>query len=343
MSTITTSAQLGALQQTIDAMAVLGKGILAADESVNTATKRLESIGVTSTEENRRRYRELLLSTPGLGQYISGVILFDETLRQSDSHGTAFAQVLAKQNILTGIKVDLGLIDLDNTNAEKVTQGLDNLAKRLVEYKTLGARFAKWRNVYRISHDTPSRLAIEVNAHNLARYAAICQSNGIVPIVEPEVLIDGDHSIDMCASKTASVLNAVFRALKMQKVSLEHIILKPSMVISGNKANHRADMHTVAEQTVAVLKRTVPAAVPMINFLSGGQTPVEATAHLNAMHQLSDAPLPWQLSFSYGRALQEPALQAWAGDDANIEKAQAALLKRAELNSAASIGQYSGE
>ena len=334
------SAILATLTDTIKKIAVSGKGILAADESVATASKRLNSVNVEPTEENRRRYRQLLFSTPGLGEYICGVILFDETLRQKDDNGTAFADVLIKQQIVPGIKVDKGLIALDNTDDEKVTQGLDNLAERLQEYAKLGACFAKWRNVYRISEHTPSALAIEVNAHNLARYAAICQSNGIVPIVEPEVLIDGSHDIQTCADKITAVLNAVFHALALQRVSLEHIILKPSMAISGKNATSRADVDTVAAQTVAVLKRTVPAAVPAINFLSGGQTPEESTAHLNRMHQLAGSALPWVLSFSYGRALQEPALQAWAGNDANIEKAQHALFKRAKLNAAASLGQY---
>lgn len=329
------------LHDTITQLAAPGKGILAADESVATATKRLTSVGVESTEENRRRYREMLFTAPGLGEYICGVILFDETLRQNDANGKPFAKILMQQNILPGIKVDKGLIDLVNTDAEKVTQGLDGLSERLQEYAELGARFAKWRNVYRISEHTPSLNAIAINAHNLAYYAAICQANGIVPIVEPEVLIDGDHGIAQCAEKTTHILDAVFCALKNYRVSLEHIVLKPSMIISGKSAKNRADIDTVAMQTITVLKQTVPATVPTINFLSGGQTPEESTAHLNRMHQLNQGGLPWNVSFSYGRALQEPALQAWGGKDANVKQAQQALLKRAKLNAAASTGDYS--
>ncbi|MCD6055747.1 MAG: fda [Gammaproteobacteria bacterium] len=328
------------LSDTIHQIAQPGKGILAADESVATATKRLESVGVASTEENRRRYREMLFSTPGLGEYISGVILFDETLRQKDAKKTPFAEALKHQHILSGIKVDSGLINLDNTDEEKVTQGLDNLANRLQEYAALGACFAKWRNVYTISKTTPSERANIINAHNLARYAAICQNNGFVPIVEPEVLIDGDHNIQTSALKTTTVLKAVFEALKLHGVDLKYMILKPSMVISGKSASPRADIDTVAKETLSVLKETVPKEVPSINFLSGGQTPEESTAHLNRMHQLAGSTLPWNLSFSYGRALQDPALKAWAGKEENVEKAQRALFKRAKLNGLAAQGRY---
>ncbi len=327
-----------ALQTTINDIAIAGKGILAADESVPTMTKRLTSINVESTEETRRAYREMLFTTPDLAKYINGVILFEETLGQRASDGTPLPELLSKQGIVPGIKVDKGLIALTNSGNEKFTQGLDGLSDRLANYKEMGARFAKWRNVYNISDITPSSLAIEVNAENLARYAAICQAQGIVPIVEPEVLLDGNHTIERCFDATEAVLHAVFAALYRHKVTPEHIILKPSMVVSGKDCAQRADMQTVAELTVKVLLRTVPAAVPTINFLSGGQTPEEATAHLNAMNALRS--LPWNLSFSYGRALQEPALKAWAGKKENVDAGREALHKRAKLNGAASVGKY---
>lgn len=323
------------LEQTISKIAQSGKGILAADESTPTITKRFEACGIQSTEDNRRNYRQMLLTTPGVNQYVAGVILFEETLNQKTSDGTAFADALNKLNIVPGIKVDKGLVTLANTN-EQVTQGLDGLAERLADYKAKGARFAKWRAVYAISATTPSQLAIDTNAEVLARYAAICQQAGIVPIVEPEVLIDGDHTIEQCEAASYNVLKAVFDALARHKVTLEHIILKPSMVINGKACAKRASVQEVADATIRVLKRTVPAAVPTINFLSGGQTSEQATAHLNAMNKMGS--LPWNLSFSYARALQEYAMKAWGGQ--KTTEGQTEFLKRAKLNSLAAKGEY---
>lgn len=327
------------LEATILKIAVKGKGILAADESVPTITKRFAAVNVESTEDTRRAYRELLLTTPHINEYIAGVILFEETLHQKTSAGVLFPDALKKLGILPGIKVDKGLITLPNTADEQVTQGLDGLAERLIEYRTKGACFAKWRAVYAISANTPSQLAIKTNAEGLARYAAICQSVGIVPIVEPEVLIDGDYTIERSAEVTEIVLQAVFHALYRHKVKLEYIILKPSMVISGKKCAIKATTDQVAQATVTVLRRTVPAAVPTINFLSGGQTSEEATAHLNAMNQLS-AHLPWNLSYSYARALQDYCMKTWRGDAKQIAAAQKIFSERAKLNSLASTGKY---
>lgn len=326
------------LQQTIEQIAQTGKGILAADESHKTIAKRFAAIHVENTEKNRRDYREMLFTAPNLSKYISGVILFEETLTQASSTGNTLAQVLSKQGIVPGIKVDKGLIDLPASPKEKITQGLDDLGDRLVTYKQQGAKFAKWRAVFTISDALPSYTAIHTNAHALARYAAICQQHGIVPIVEPEVLMDGDHNIERCAVVTEFVLHCVFHELYLQKVSLENMILKPSMVISGSECLQQANVETVARETVKVLKRTVPVAVPTINFLSGGQSAELATQHLNAMNQLFDA--PWQLSFSYGRALQAPSLDAWQGKIENVKAAQDQMHKRAKLNSAASKGEY---
>jgi len=326
------------LQATVEAVVQKGKGILAADESSPTIAKRFKAIGVESTEEHRRRYRNLILATPGLGEFISGVILFEETLGQQADDGTPLPALAAQQGIVPGIKVDKGKLPLANAPGDEITQGLDGLEQRLEGYKKQGARFAKWRDVYHISETNPSRLAIEANAEVLARYAAICQAQGIVPIVEPEVLIDGDHSIDRCADVTEAVLHEVFHALHRHRVVLEHMLLKPNMVIPGKTQAHKASPEEVAAQTVRVFRRTVPAAVPSINFLSGGQTPQEATANLNAMNCLP--PQCWELSFSYGRALQEPALQAWKGDSSNAESTQAALYGRAKLNGAARRGGY---
>ena len=326
------------LKNTIMQLTVKGKGILAADESTATITKRFEALGITSTENTRNAYRELLISTPDFNNYIAGVILYEETLNQKTSQGLSFPEALKKIGVLPGIKVDKGLINLTNTD-EQVTQGLDGLLERLQEYKSKGARFAKWRAVYAISNQTPSTLAIKTNAEILARYAAICQSVGIVPIVEPEVLIDGDHTIERCEAVSEPVLHAVFNALYRHKVSLEHIVLKPSMVINGKASTVKANVNEVAKATIRVLRRTVPAAVPTINFLSGGQTPEQSTAHLNAMNELGH--LPWNLSFSYARALQDYCLKTWAGQEKNITAAQAAFIKRAKLNSLASIGKYS--
>lgn len=327
------------LQDTIDAMVQTGKGILAADESAPTIAKRFAAIGVESTEENRRSYRSMLFSTPGIAEFVSGVILFEETLTQLADDGTALPQVLARQGIVPGIKVDKGLVPLANAPGDKITQGLDGLAERLQHYKSLGARFAKWREVYPISDRNPTALGIEANAEMLARYAAICQTEGLVPIVEPEVLIDGGHSMQRCAEVIETVLHAVFHALLRHRVLLECIVLKPSMVTPGKDNPSPASPDEVATATVRVFRRAVPAAVPSINFLSGGQTPQEATANLNAMNALFPGS-PWELSFSYGRALQEPALQAWQGNPQNSTATQQALYRRARMNGAARSGTY---
>ena len=326
------------LQETVDSLVQAGKGILAADESGPTITKRFKSIGAESTEENRRAYRGLLLATPGLGTYISGVILYEETLAQRADDGTPLPELAARLGLVPGIKVDAGKIPLAGAPGDEITQGLDGLAKRLVEYQRQGARFAKWRAVYNVSDTLPSRLAIEANAQALAHYAAICQDEGVVPIVEPEVLLDGGHSLERCAEVTEAVLHEVFAALHRHRVALEHMLLKPSMVVAGKAHPKQAAVAEVAAQTLRVLRRTVPAAVPGIFFLSGGQTPTEATAHLDAMNRLGAQ--PWALSFSYGRALQDPALQAWKGQAANARSAQDALLERARLNGAARDGRY---
>lgn len=329
------------LQSTIADMVQKGKGILAADESAPTIAKRFQAIDVESTEEHRRYWRSLLLNTPNLGDYVSGIILFEETLTQKDDDGRLLPMVAEQQGIVPGIKVDKGKIPLVNTAADMITQGLDGLADRLAIYKEQGARFAKWREVYPIDKHTPSRLGIDANAEVLARYAAICQSVGIVPIVEPEVLIDGDHSIERCAEVIEAVQHAVYHALHRYGVVLEHTILKPSMVTPGKAHASKASPEQVAEQTIKVLRRSVPAAVPSINFLSGGQSDKEATANLNAMN--AGAAQPWELSFSYGRALQQPALHAWLGKTENASDAQHALLKRAELNGKARYGDYNTE
>ncbi|RST49201.1 class I fructose-bisphosphate aldolase, partial [Variovorax sp. MHTC-1] len=326
------------LQATVDALVQKGKGILAADESGPTIAKRFKAIGVESTEENRRAWRSLILSAPGLGQFISGIILYEETLSQRSGEGEALPQLAARQGIVPGIKVDAGKIPLALAPGDEITQGLDGLAQRLDGYKQHGARFAKWRAVYNVSDVLPSRAAIEANAEALARYAAICQAQGVVPIVEPEVLIDGDHTLARCAEVTQAVLHEVFHALHRHRVALEHMLLKPSMVVPGKTHAQQAAPAEVAAETLRVLRRTVPAAVPGINFLSGGQSPAEATANLDAMNRLG--PHPWSLSFSYGRALQDTAMQAWQGQLANVRQAQDALQKRARLNAAASIGKY---
>jgi len=326
------------LAATVQALVQKGKGILAADESSPTIAKRFKSIGVESTEENRRAYRLILLATPGLGDFISGVILFEETLGQRADDGTPLPQLIARQGIVPGIKVDAGKIPLALAPGDEITQGLDGLAKRLDGYKQQGARFAKWRAVYNISDTLPSRRAIEANAGALARYAAICQEQGVVPIVEPEVLMDGTHSIDRCAEVTEEVLHEVFHALHRNKVALEHTLLKPSMVVPGKDHAQQAAPTEVAAITLRTLRRTVPAAVPGLFFLSGGQSPAQATANLDAMNRLGAQ--PWQLSFSYGRALQDPALKAWKGQAANVQATQKALLLRARLNVAAREGTY---
>lgn len=328
------------LEATLALITAKGKGILAADESSGTITKRFQAVGIESTEETRRAYREMLLTTPNISECIAGVILFEETLNQKTSDGSLFPERLKKLGILPGIKVDKGLVFLPGTQEEQITQGLDGLHERLVEYKSKGARFAKWRAVYAISATTPSCLAITSNADVLARYAALCQSNGIVPIVEPEVLIDGDHTIERSAEVSERVLHAVFDALYRHRVKLEYMILKPSMIISGKKCAAQASPEQVAKETLAVFRRTVPAAVPTINFLSGGQSSEQATANLNAMNQLSQHH-PWHLSYSYARALQDYAMKTWRGDHHHVAAAQKIFFQRAKLNSLASMGQYS--
>jgi fructose-bisphosphate aldolase class I len=327
------------LAATARAMVAPGKGILAADESSPTIQKRFKSINVESTEENRRAYRQLLFTAEGIEQFISGVILFDETLRQSADDGTPFSKVLADRGVIPGIKVDKGAKALAGFAGEKVTEGLDGLRDRLAEYRDLGARFAKWRAVIAIGDGLPSRACVGANAHALARYAALCQEAGLVPIVEPEVLMDGDHTIEQCAAVTGGTLRAVYGQLYGQGVELEGTLLKPNMVLSGKDCATQASVEEVARATVECLRASVPAAVPGIVFLSGGQSSELATAHLNAMNVLGDQ--PWELSFSYGRALQEHALKAWGGEAANVAAAQRALQHRAECNGAARSGSYS--
>ena len=334
---------VNSLETIAKAMVAPGKGILAADESTGTIEKRLASVKVENTEENRRAYRDMLFSAKGLGQYISGVILYDETIRQKSASGVSFAELLVKNGILPGIKVDTGAKDLALCANEKVTEGLDNLAKRCAEYVKLGAKFAKWRAVITIGPDMPSATCIAANAHALARYAAICQAAGLVPIVEPEVLMDGNHTVERCEEVTEWAFNAVYEALYVNRVVLERSVLKPSMVISGKDCPRQAGVEEVAERTVRVLKRTVPAAVAGIVFLSGGQSDELATEHLNAMNKRYAGQVPWPLSFSYGRALQQPPLKAWKGVAANVAAAQAALLHRARMNSLACAGRYSAE
>ena len=329
------------LHETARDLVAEGKGILAADESSGTIKKRFDSIGVESTEENRRAYRDLLFTTPGAEEFISGVILYDETLRQSGADGTPFPKLLESKGVIPGIKVDMGAKPLAGSPDETITEGLDGLRERLEEYAGLGARFTKWRAVISIGNGLPSDYAIWTNAHALGRYAALSQEAGLVPIVEPEILMDGEHSIEESYRVTARVLQAVFTELFDQRVEREGILLKPNMVLSGYESADRADVQTVAEQSVKALTNTVPASVPGIVFLSGGQTDEDATAHLNAMNAIG--PHPWQLSFSYGRALQAPALKAWVGDTANVEAAQQAFLRRAKFNGAARSGSYAPE
>ena len=328
------------LEETARALVAEGKGILAADESSGTIKKRFDSIGVESTEENRRAYRDMLFTTPNLGDSISGVILYDETLRQSSADGTPFAEVLERGGMIPGIKVDTGAKPLAGAPGETVTEGLDGLRERLEEYRGLGARFAKWRATIHIADGRPTDYAIRTNAHALARYAALVQEAGLVPIVEPEVLMDGDHDIDACEEATERTLHALFHELFHQRVALEGTLLKPNMVLPG-KALRRAEPEEVAEATLRCFRRTVPAAVPGVVFLSGGQSDEEASANLNAMNAMGGA--PWELSFSYGRALQQPALKRWGGEAANVEDAQRALAHRAKMNSAARSGLYSPE
>ena len=329
------------LQSTAQALVAEGKGILAADESDGTIKKRFDSIGVESTEDNRRAYRELLFATEGAEEFISGVILFDETIRQSASDGTPFPKLLESKGIIPGIKVDKGAKPLALTDGETVTEGLDDLRARLEEYRELGARFAKWRATYSIDAEKPSEYCVWTNAHALARYAALCQEADLVPIVEPEVLQDGTHTIEQSRKATGRVLQAVYTELHDQRLDFRGTLLKPNMVLSGYDASDRASVDEVAEVTLECFYKHVPAAVPGVVFLSGGQSDEDATAHLNAMN--ARGPHPWQLSFSYGRALQAPALKAWVGKPENVEAAQRAYYHRAKMNGAARTGMYAPE
>ncbi|HKQ82235.1 MAG TPA: class I fructose-bisphosphate aldolase [Steroidobacteraceae bacterium] len=328
-------SELDAIAQ---AMVAKGKGILAADESSGTIKKRFDSIKLESTEENRRAYRDMLFTAQGAADHISGVILYDETIRQKGREGVAFPQLLNKLGIIPGIKVDTGAKPLPNFPGETITEGLDGLRERLAEYYQLGARFAKWRAVIDIGTGIPTQFAIDANTHALARYAALCQEAKIVPIVEPEVLMDGAHDIARCEEVTGATLASVFKALHDQRVRLEGIVLKPNMVISGKKASSRAGAQQVAEATVRCLKRYVPSAVPGIAFLSGGQSAAEATEHLSLMNKIGS--LPWQLTFSYGRALQDEALKAWGGKPENVAAGQKAFVRRAKFNGLARSGSY---
>jgi fructose-bisphosphate aldolase, class I len=329
------------LNETAAAIVVEGKGILAADESDGTIKKRFDSIGIESTEENRRAYRDLLFTAEGVEEYISGVILFDETIRQASADGTPFPKLLESKGIIPGIKVDKGAKPLAIAKGETVTEGLDGLRARLEEYRELGARFTKWRGVITIGKNIPSEYCLWTNAHALARYAALSQEAGLVPIVEPEVLMDGDHSIERSFEVTSHTLHAVFTELRDQRIHPEGMLLKPNMVLSGYDHPDQASHEQVAEETIRCFKRHVPAAVPGIVFLSGGQSDEDATANLNAMNAIG--PHPWQLSFSYGRALQAPALKAWGGKEENVEAAQRAYYHRAKMNSAARTGMYAPE
>lgn len=318
-----------------------GKGILAADESTGTIKKRFDSIGVESTEESRRTYRQTLFTTPGFEEFISGVILFDETIRQSTDDGVAFPELLSSKGVHPGIKVDMGAKDLAGAPGEKVTEGLDGLRDRFSEYAELGAKFSKWRAVITIGDGIPSDYCIDANAHALARFAALSQEAGVVPIVEPEVLIDGDHDIETCQSVTERTLKRVYEALDLHRVQLDGTLLKPNMVVSGKEASDQADTAEVAERTIACLEASVPADVPGIVFLSGGMSDEQASVRLNAMNQ--KGPHPWELSFSYGRALQAPALKAWKGETSNLPAAQEAFYHRAKCNGAARSGSYTAE
>ena len=330
-----------ALESVAQAMVAKGKGILAADESMGTIKRRFDSIKIESNESNRRAYREMLFATKGVEEAISGVILFDETIRTAASDGTPFPQLLAKKGIIPGIKVDKGPVDIPGFPGEVVTEGLDGLRGRLKEYKELGGKFAKWRAVIAIGEGIPTYTCLQANAHALGRYASLCQEAGIVPIVEPEVLLDGNHTIERCQEVTEQTLKITFTELFLQRVRLEGMILKPSMVVSGKDNARQAGAEEVAERTIQCLKRTVPAAVPGIAFLSGGQSAVSATEHLNAMNKLG--PHPWQVSFSYARALQDPALKAWKGEAGNVPAAQRIFYHRAKMNSAARSGSYTAQ
>jgi fructose-bisphosphate aldolase, class I len=330
---------LDAMVETARALTARGKGILAADESHGTIGKRFAAVGVENTPENRRRYRQLLFETPGIADVLSGVILYDETIRQRADDGTPFPDLLVRLGIVPGIKVDGGAKPLAGAPDELVTEGLDGLRDRLAEYRGLGARFAKWRAVIQIGEGRPSRYCLDVNAQALARYAALCQEADVVPIVEPEVLMDGDHTIEQCFDATQAALDRLFRSLRDQRVVTEAILLKPNMVVPGAKCPRQAGVDEVAGATVRCLRRTVPAAVPGVMFLSGGQTPERATQHLNAMNAMPGVH-PWALSFSFARALQQPAMDTWRGSPAAVQAAQRAFLHRAQLVSAAREGRY---
>jgi fructose-bisphosphate aldolase, class I len=329
------------LSNIAEAMVAPGRGILAADESSGTIKKRFDAIGVESTPDSRRDYREMLFRTSdAMSKYISGVILYDETIRQNAKDGTPLVKLIEKAGSLPGIKVDKGTKPLPNCPGEVVTEGLDGLRERLVEYRTLGAKFAKWRAVIDVGqvHSLPSYTCVRANAHALARYAGLCQDEAIVPIVEPEVLMDGGHDVDRCVEVTRWVLKETFQELFLNRVALEGMVLKPNMAVSGKKCAKRASVEEVAEKTVRLLKECVPAAVPGIAFLSGGQSDEDATAHLDAMHRMG--PLPWRLSFSYGRALQHSPQQTWSGKPENVAAAQRAFSHRAMMNGLASMGQW---
>lgn len=334
------SAYAQELRSTAKAMVAPGKGVLAMDESNGTCNKRLSKVGIEPTEEMRRTYRELILTTPGLGEFISGAILYDETIRQSAQDGTSFLKVMAGAGVIPGIKVDTGAKDLAGHPGEKVTEGLDGLRDRIAEYYQMGARFAKWRAVITIGNGIPSRACIQANAHALARYAALCQEGGLVPIVEPEVLIDGDHTIERCYAVTSETLRTVFSELAIQEIEFDQMILKPSMVIAGKECPQQSSVDEVAEMTVKCLMNNVPASVAGVAFLSGGQGNEQATAHLNAMNVKYGDQAPWPLTFSYARAIQGPALDHWRGQQANAQKSQQLLYQRAKCNAAAHDGRY---
>jgi fructose-bisphosphate aldolase class I len=332
-----------ALIATAKAMVAEGKGLLAMDESAPTCNKRFKKVGILQTEETRRSYRELIVTTPGLGEFISGVILYDETIRQSKKEGTPFVKVITDAGIIPGIKVDTGAKDMAGHPREKITEGLDGLRDRLTEYSKMGARFAKWRAVITIADGIPNRGCIEANAHALSRYAALCQEARLVPIVEPEVLMEGDHPLERCFEVTVEVLQAVFSQLYTQRVALEGMILKPNMVLPGKDCPRQDSLEEVADATVTCLLRAVPAAVPGIAFLSGGQPYEWASARLNAMNLKFKTRMPWALTFSFSRAIQQPALEIWKGKETNVTAAQKALYHRARCNSAARRGEYRTE
>lgn len=327
------------IQTTAEALVADGKGILAADESLGTIQKRFDPVGIPSTPETRRVYREVFFSTPGVEEYISGVILFDETIRQESDSGAPFAELLSSKGIIPGIKVDRGAKTLAGFPGEKITEGLDGLRERMIEYRALGARFAKWRAVFNISPGTPTSYAISANVHALARYAMICQEEGLTPIVEPEVLMDGPHHISVCEEVTCAVLRSLFQELYEARTLLEGLLLKPNMVMAGSDFPKPSNPEEVAMATIRALRRSVPAAVPGIVFLSGGQSPEQATTNLNAINAMG--PFPWKISFSYGRALQARSLNAWQGKMENVREAQRLFLLRAKLNGAAAQGSYS--